>query len=133
CPTACARADAANPNSKPAASSIPRTARVLSPMFLPPASGRMRDPSPPGSIFGRVYTGVSCGMRRPLSLVAILAVLLGGSWHAQTPPEKTVVAAAVDGSGKPFTDLARQDWSVREDGQNRVVLDAHPTSRPLRI
>jgi VWFA-related protein len=47
--------------------------------------------------------------------------------------ERTVHVTVVDGDGRAVPNLTRADFSVREDGQTRPVLDAVPAIGPLAV
>jgi VWFA-related protein len=47
--------------------------------------------------------------------------------------DRVVLAAVVDGSGKPVKDLAKADWVVNEDGTGRTLVDAKSATDPMEI
>ncbi|HUL74040.1 MAG TPA: VWA domain-containing protein [Vicinamibacterales bacterium] len=71
-----------------------------------------------------------------LTLGAAAAWLLAPALHARAPVRaetKAAFAIALDATSNPITDLTKDDWGVREDGQNRKLIDAKPATDPLTI
>lgn len=73
--------------------------------------------------------GVSLGLA---AAVAWLAPALAARPGVRVD-SKTAFVTALDSTSNPITDLTKDDWGVREDGQNRKVLDAKPATEPLTI
>jgi hypothetical protein len=46
---------------------------------------------------------------------------------------RTVIAAVVDGSGKPFADIPRDEWVVKEDGADRSIVSVRPSTTPIQM
>jgi hypothetical protein len=46
---------------------------------------------------------------------------------------RTVYFSAVDGSGKPVTDLAAADLAVKENGKERAIRGVEPATGPLQV
>ncbi len=46
---------------------------------------------------------------------------------------KTAFVTALDAQLTPIRDLTKDDWGVREDGQDRKVIDAKPATDPLTV
>lgn len=71
-------------------------------------------------------------------VVAALAALVGlVSPHVAAAPQqgnnKTIYVAAVDPLNKPVTGLGKDTWAVREDNQDRAIVDAKPATDPLDV
>jgi hypothetical protein len=80
----------------------------------------------------------SLGTRGALLLVIALAVLWTAPPSASTPvPQKggnkTAFVAAIDGGLNPVAGMTKEEWAVREDNVDRVVVDVKPATQPLDI
>jgi len=70
-----------------------------------------------------------------------LGLVLAIAWLAPTlaarpgirVDSKSAFVTALDSTSNPITDLTKDDWGVREDGQNRKVIDAKPATEPLTV
>jgi hypothetical protein len=51
----------------------------------------------------------------------------------QKEGDRTVIAAVVDGSGKPFADIAREEWTVKEDGVDRSIVSVRQSTTPINL
>ena len=68
-----------------------------------------------------------------LGLVAAVAWLAPGLAARMRPANKTAFVVALDATTTPIKDLKKEDWGVREDGQDRKIIDAKPASDPLTV
>lgn len=68
-----------------------------------------------------------------LGLIAAAAWAAPGLAARIRPANKTAYVVALDGTTTPYKDLKKEDWGVREDGQDRKVIDAKPASDPLTV
>ncbi len=68
-----------------------------------------------------------------LGLAVAAASLAPGLAARMRPANKTAFVTALDSTSNPITDLTKDDWGVREDGQNRKVVDAKLATDPLMI
>jgi hypothetical protein len=68
-----------------------------------------------------------------LGLVAVAAWAAPGLAAHIRPSNKTAFVVALDGTTTPYKDLKKEDWGVREDGQDRKIIDAKPATDPLNI
>src|SRR6185436_11677044 len=72
-------------------------------------------------------------------LVALaLSVFSTAPPSASTPApqkggNKTVFVAVVDADGNPVSGMTKDEWGVREDGADRVIVDIKPATQPLDI
>jgi VWFA-related protein len=65
---------------------------------------------------------------------AVLVTLLpGASARPEAATDKWVYASVVDEAGKPVKDLTREDFALREDGEDRVITDVKLATDPLYI
>lgn len=62
-----------------------------------------------------------------------LVLAMGAFAVGAQDPEKSIFVSALDGSGRPVTDLTAEDFAIREDGVERRVVRARLTTEPLRI
>ena len=72
------------------------------------------------------------------SLSACLVIASAGAASAQAPQGadariRRIYVSAVDRQGAPVTGLTAADFTVKEDGVTREVLDAKPATEPLQI
>jgi hypothetical protein len=79
---------------------------------------------------------------RSRGVFIILVLALGVAWIAtpravapvpQKGANKTVFAVALDADNKPVTDLTKEEWGVREDGGDRVLVELKPATDPLDV
>ena len=68
-----------------------------------------------------------------LGLIAAAAWAAPGLTARVRPANKTAYVVALDGTTTPYKDLKKEDWGVREDGQDRKVIDAKPATDPLTV
>lgn len=68
-----------------------------------------------------------------LGLIAAAAWTAPGLTARVRPANKTAYVVALDGTTTPYKDLKKEDWGVREDGQDRKVIDAKPATDPLTV
>jgi hypothetical protein len=71
-----------------------------------------------------------------LTLAAAAAWLLAPTLAARPgvrAESKSAFVTALDSTSNPIVDLTKDDWGVREDGQNRKVVDAKLATDPLTI
>src|SRR5690348_7245417 len=88
--------------------------------------------------FMNVRLQPSLGTRGALVLIISLAVLWTAPPSASTSvpqksSNKTAFAAALDGGLNPVAGMTKEEWAVREDGVDRVVVDVKPATQPLDI
>src|SRR5262245_2231065 len=75
-----------------------------------------------------------CRLARPLTLaLAAVVCLLGATFSAQGPRERTLYVSAVDEKGEPVEGLGLNDFIVREDGAPREVLRVSRAIEPIDI
>lgn len=72
------------------------------------------------------------------ALSACLVIVWTGAASAQAPQgadarTREIYVSAVDRQGAPVTGLTAADFTVKEDGAAREVLDAKPATEPLQI
>ena len=72
------------------------------------------------------------------ALSACLVIVSTGAASAQTPQRadarsREIYVSAVDRQGAPVTGLTTADFTVKEDGAVREVLDVKPATDPLQI
>jgi hypothetical protein len=71
-----------------------------------------------------------------ISLALLSGLFLTSRLHAapsQTGANKTVFVAAVDAADKPVAGLAKDGWALREDGNDRTIVDVKPAADPLDV
>ena len=68
-----------------------------------------------------------------LGLIAAVAWAAPGLAARIRPAHKTAYVVALDGTTTRYKDLKPEDWGVREDGQDRKVIDAKPATDPLTV
>ena len=68
-----------------------------------------------------------------LGLIVAVAWAAPGLAARIRPAHKTAYVVALDGTTTPYKDLKPEDWGVREDGQDRKVIDAKPATDPLTV
>ena len=80
--------------------------------------------------------GNSVRARVRAAVALVLSVGFVTADLAATPPQagdKTVYVAAVDGSNKPIAGLTKDGWALREDGNDRTIVDVKPATDPLDL
>lgn len=81
--------------------------------------------------------GLIDAVLRALLLLTVVSVWLWAGSTATAQPvasgARTLLAAVVDGPGRPIVDLSLDDFVVTEAGQPREVLDAHVADYPLAL
>ena len=72
---------------------------------------------------------------RSCTLGVAVAVVIAGAAAAQEagPTTRTVYVSAVDGEGVPVTDFTAADFRVREDGNDREVVQAELATEPMHV
>ena len=73
--------------------------------------------------------------RLPISAVVFATLASPAIGRATSGAEvlRTVYFSAVDGSGKPVTDLAAADLAVKENGKERAIRAVEPATAPMQI
>ncbi len=70
---------------------------------------------------------------RLLSPAVLVALAVPGLAAFQGGVSKTIFITALDGNGRPAPGVTADDILIREDGQDRVVAEVKPASKPISV
>jgi hypothetical protein len=70
------------------------------------------------------------GLRASLLLLACVPAMTGAALEPQT---RRVHVSAFDKKGVPIADLTAEEFTVKENGKERAILNAGPATGPLQI
>lgn len=85
---------------------------------------------------------MSCPRREPVRVRTLVVAALAASFGLASPHiaaapqsgnDKTIYVGAVDPLNKPVTGLGKDTWAIREDNQDRTIVDAKPATDPLDV